>query len=87
MAKNEREKVIYREEIVKVVGIIKDGNSPTSDEIHDSLGLSIKGSRLVLASARAWIYTEEINSLIHQLNTGKLKGVKPVGTLNGDNKT
>ena len=86
MASNER-KIIYREEVVKVVRMIKDGNRPTSDEIQDSLGLTRKGSRVVLASADAWIYTEEINSLIHQLNTGKLKGIKPVATLNGDKKT
>lgn len=86
MVSTERIGHIRREKIGKIVRQIKDNCRPTSIDLSDSLGVVRQEAILLLSSADAWIYRVKVDSLLEQLRTGELEGVRPIATLDGGKK-
>ena len=58
-----------------------DNENISIKELSKKLGLSTLLTKRASGTTNAWIHREKVDTLIEQLNTGNLDGIKPVASL------
>ena len=80
MSQKER-MLITRQQIKYCIRLKKQNNNISCRELSTKLSLTPSTARMVFGAADAWIKREQIATLIDQLNTGNLDGLKPLASL------